>query len=56
MTVESRFWSTPGQQAMTSDPRRFDAHMQAWATNVLLPTHYEDYLNSYVVVYYHAPN
>ena len=44
-TVESHFWSTPGLELMGSDPQRFDAHMNAFATNVLLPTYYDDFLN-----------
>jgi hypothetical protein len=46
--VDSYFWSTPGQEVMTSDPLRFDAHMNAFSTNTLLPTHYDDYLNHVV--------
>lgn len=43
--VESYYWCTPAVQVMTSDPTRFDAHMNAFATNVLLPTHYDDFLD-----------
>lgn len=46
--VDSYFWCTPGVEVMTSDPARFDAHMNAFATNTLLQTHYDDFLN-YVV-------
>jgi hypothetical protein len=41
--VDSYFWSTPGNEMMTSDPARFDAHMNAFSTATLLPTHYDDY-------------
>jgi hypothetical protein len=42
--VDSYFWCTPGIEVMTSDPTRFNAHMDAFATNTLLPTHYDDFL------------
>ena len=44
-SVQSHFWSTPGQEVMTSDPARFNAHMNAFATNTLLPTHFDDFLS-----------
>jgi hypothetical protein len=28
---------------MTSDPSRFDAHMTAFSTATLMPTHYDDF-------------
>lgn len=43
--VHSYFWCTPGIEVMTSDPARFDAHMNAFSTNTLLWTHYDDFLN-----------
>lgn len=43
--VDSYFWCTPGIEVMTSDPNRFNAHMNAFATNTLLATHYDDFLN-----------
>jgi hypothetical protein len=43
--VDSYFGCTPGLEVMTSDPTRFDAHMNAFSTNTLLPTHYDDFLN-----------
>ena len=46
--VDSYFWCTPGVQVMTSDPARFDVHMNAFSTNTLLPTRYKDYLNHIV--------
>ena len=34
---------------MGSDPARFDAHMEAFSTNTLLATRYDDFLNpSYI--------
>ena len=41
--VDSYYWCTPGVEVMTSDPARFDAHMNAFATNPPLPTHYDDF-------------
>lgn len=46
--VESWFWCTPGVQMMTRDPARFDAHMNAFTTNSLMSTRYEDFLNHIV--------
>lgn len=46
--VDSYFWCTPGVQVMTSDPTRFDVHMNAFSTNTLLPTRYDDFLQHFV--------
>jgi hypothetical protein len=43
--VDSHFWCTPGIEVMGSSPTRYNAHMNAYATNTLLPTHYDDFLN-----------
>lgn len=44
--VDSYYWCTPGVEVMsTLNPARFDAHMNAFRTNTLLPTHYDDFLN-----------
>lgn len=43
--VDSHFWCTPSIQVMTDSTTRFNAHMNAFATNTLLPTHYDDFLN-----------
>jgi hypothetical protein len=58
--VESYFWCTPGVQAMGYDLRgpsftadRFDLHMGAYATNTLMPSHYNDFLTNHVSVVYH---
>jgi hypothetical protein len=46
--VQSYYWSTPGLEIMASDPSRFDSHMNAFATNTLLETHYDDFLSHVV--------
>ena len=43
--MDSYFWCTPGLELMASDPARFNVHMNAFTTNMLLPTHYDDFLN-----------
>jgi hypothetical protein len=43
--VDSYYWCTPGEREMTSEATRFDVHMDAFATNMLLSTHYDDFLN-----------
>ena len=37
--VDSYFWCTPGVQLIGNYLHRFDAHMNAFATNALLETH-----------------
>lgn len=43
--VESYYWCTPGLEVMGDSATRFDAHMNAFTANTLLPTHYDDFLN-----------
>jgi hypothetical protein len=43
--VESYFWCTPGVEAMGIDPARFEQHMDAHASNTLLPSHFHTFLN-----------
>jgi hypothetical protein len=51
--VDSRYWSTPGLEVMgcnptlsaAKDPLRYDRHMSAFASGVLLPTYYDDFMN-----------
>lgn len=58
--VESYFWCTPGVQAMGNDLRgpaqtaqRFDQHMQAFASNTLMQSHFNDFLTNHVTVVTH---
>jgi hypothetical protein len=51
--VESYFWCTPGVEAMGIDPARFDRHMDAFATNTLMRTHFSDFETNHVSVVEH---
>jgi hypothetical protein len=53
-SVSSNYWCTPGVEIMGDNPTRFDAHMNAFATNTLLPTHYEDYLSHILSTTWHT--
>ncbi|MBP8298876.1 MAG: penicillin acylase family protein [Planctomycetes bacterium] len=60
-SVESYFWCTPGVQAMGPDLRgptqtsaRFNAHMNAYATNSLLPSYYSNFLSTFVSMVTHV--
>ena len=46
--VDSHFWCTPGIEIMGSNPARFNAHMNAFATNDPLETYYDTFLNHIV--------
>jgi hypothetical protein len=52
--VESHFWCTPGVATMNESfvpaqgVSRFEGHMNAFATNVLMQSHYNDFATNFV--------
>jgi hypothetical protein len=52
--VDSHYWCTPGVEVMGDNPARFNPHMNAFATNTLLPTHYDDFLSHIDSTYWYT--
>jgi hypothetical protein len=57
--VDSFYWCTPGVQIMGHDPSavgpwRFDAHMTAFASNALLESRYDSYLQNVISTVTHT--